>query len=95
MQDSYLSHLVTQSEVVQGEQTSELPAFPQISHIIREIRQFQQTAYKIEHQAKVSAWYPWPGLAQFLPCWHALSSHRPRCICPRSERSCPSFLVSL
>ncbi|XP_077796220.1 ras-specific guanine nucleotide-releasing factor 1 isoform X8 [Macaca mulatta] len=25
-----------------------------ISHIIREIRQFQQTAYKIEHQAKVS-----------------------------------------
>lgn len=29
------------------------PSFPQISHIIREIRQFQQTAYKIEHQAKV------------------------------------------
>ncbi|XP_012590339.1 PREDICTED: ras-specific guanine nucleotide-releasing factor 1-like [Condylura cristata] len=27
---------------------------PQISHIIREIRQFQQTAYKIEHQAKVT-----------------------------------------
>uniref|UniRef100_A0A8B9Y9M4 Ras protein specific guanine nucleotide releasing factor 1 n=1 Tax=Bos mutus grunniens TaxID=30521 RepID=A0A8B9Y9M4_BOSMU len=26
----------------------------QISHIIREIRQFQQTAYKIEHQAKVT-----------------------------------------
>ncbi|KAF7478005.1 Hypothetical predicted protein [Marmota monax] len=25
-----------------------------ISHIIREIRQFQQTAYKIEHQAKVT-----------------------------------------
>lgn len=30
------------------------PCLPQISHIIREIRQFQQTAYKIEHQAKVS-----------------------------------------
>jgi len=25
-----------------------------ISHIIREIRQFQQTAYKIEHQVKVT-----------------------------------------
>lgn len=27
----------------------------QISHIIREIRQFQQTPYRIEHQAKVSS----------------------------------------
>ncbi|NXC92009.1 RGRF1 factor, partial [Cercotrichas coryphoeus] len=25
-----------------------------ISHIIREIRQFQQTSYKIEHQPKVT-----------------------------------------
>ncbi|KAK2107892.1 Ras protein-specific guanine nucleotide-releasing factor [Saguinus oedipus] len=30
-----------------------------ISHIIREIRQFQQTAYKIEHQAKVSGAFSW------------------------------------
>ncbi|XP_045141627.1 ras-specific guanine nucleotide-releasing factor 1 [Echinops telfairi] len=37
---------------------SQMPWFSQykaeISHIIREIRQFQQTAYKIEHQAKVT-----------------------------------------
>ena len=31
-----------------------LSSSSQISHIIREIRQFQQTAYKIEHQVKVS-----------------------------------------
>ena len=30
-----------------------IPHFLQISHIIREIRQFQQTPYRIEHQAKV------------------------------------------
>lgn len=29
----------------------------QISHIIREIRQFQQAPYRIEHQSKVSLFY--------------------------------------
>ncbi|KAJ8778284.1 hypothetical protein J1605_013783 [Eschrichtius robustus] len=35
-----------------------------ISHIIREIRQFQQTAYKIEHQAKLLSdfYLQWDGL---------------------------------
>lgn len=37
----------------------------QISHIIREIRQFQQTSYKIEHQPKVWRW-PCPEIHVFL-----------------------------
>eukprot|EP00071_Canis_lupus_P039166 XP_022272723.1 ras-specific guanine nucleotide-releasing factor 1 isoform X1 [Canis lupus familiaris] len=44
-----------------------------ISHIIREIRQFQQTAYKIEHQVKVSRQCsdPW-ALTQVLCLDHPL-----------------------
>lgn len=52
---------------------------PQISHIIREIRQFQQTAYKIEHQSKVRGY--------LAPTYHLLPITLPAI--PRSSCSGP------
>ena len=47
------SVLIEMLEIWFGVRTTALLA-SQISHIIREIRQFQQTAYKIDHQPKVN-----------------------------------------
>lgn len=57
--------------VLQTEFTSLFLMFFQISHIIREIRQFQQTAYKIDLQPKVNE-YQYYKQAVLSSVWHVL-----------------------
>lgn len=67
----------------------------QISHIIREIRQFQQTSYKIEHQPKVCPPHPEPPAPPSAALTHpgAFAAVQPGTLwkgCDGSERTMPS-----